>query len=764
MSTRAKRWLPLVLALLFASLALPAQAAGAWVTVGSAGFSAGQADTIRLALDNDGTPYVAYRDVSDMGNYQARVMKYVGGAWVTVGSEGFTTDSLLANHPGAVSLALASDGTPYLAYRDAGNSGKATVRRYDGSAWVTVGSAGFTTGEADNLSLALDGNGSPYLAYRDGAHGNEATVVRYNDSAWEIVGSAGFSAGEADNLSLALSSGGTPWVAYSDVFWGSKVMVSHYVGGIWQNAGTSLFGPGDTVTLALDDNDTPYVAYRDASSPFTSLAIVKRYNDSYWASVGSAVSVSGDYPSLALDGNGTPFVAYRDRTYPVSSFDRVARFDGSLWKEVGLSYFSDDQAEDLSLAVAGDGTPYVAFRDLANGYKVTVMKCDATPPTIGFSVLSGPQATSGDSTYVTSATTLRVSVTDANVVGAWGITVTAPDTSQSNTSLPFGNYDLTLNSGDGSYTLAVFATDGAGNDAWGDQIYIVDNTPPDTGISSGPPALTNSSTASFSFTSSETGSTFACSLDGAAFSACTNPQGYYTLADGSHTLQVQASDALGNTDASPASYSWTVDLIAPETTITSKPSGLTTDTSASLSFTSSETGSTFQCGLDNATYAACTSPQTYSGLAQGSHTFSVIATDAAGNSDASPATATWTIKQAYTFIGFLPPIDNPPTVNIGRAGRTYPVKWQLTDATGAYVGTLSAVGSISVRGVMCGQYNGDPADPLEAETSGATSLRYDSTANQYIYNWKTPLVLGCYTLVLTLDSGQVQTAYFELKK
>ena len=210
MSTRANRWLPLVLALLFASLALPAQAAGAWVTVGSAGFSAGQADTIRLALDNDGTPYVAYRDVSDMGNYQARVMKYDGGAWVTVGSAGFTTGSLLGNHPGAVSLALASNGTPYLAYRDAGNSSKATVKRYDGSTWVTVGSAGFTTGEADNLSLALDGNdiplpGLPRRRQRQRGHG-----VRYNGSAWEIVGSADVSAGEADNISLALSSDGTP--------------------------------------------------------------------------------------------------------------------------------------------------------------------------------------------------------------------------------------------------------------------------------------------------------------------------------------------------------------------------------------------------------------------------------------------------------------------------------------------------------------------------------------------------------------------------
>ncbi|MCK5667085.1 MAG: hypothetical protein KAI17_26545, partial [Thiotrichaceae bacterium] len=59
-----------------------------------------------------------------------------------------------------------------------------------------------------------------------------------------------------------------------------------------------------------------------------------------------------------------------------------------------------------------------------------------------------------------------------------------------------------------------------------------DTTAPDTSISSGPDSLTNSTSASFSFTSTETGSSYQCSLDNAPYTDCTSPEAYTSLAEG----------------------------------------------------------------------------------------------------------------------------------------------------------------------------------------------------------------------------------------
>lgn len=184
---------------------------------------------------------------------------------------------------------------------------------------------------------------------------------------------------------------------------------------------------------------------------------------------------------------------------------------------------------------------------------------------------------------------------------------------------------------DGPHSFAVRA-DG---DAIGDtRLFTVDTVPPETSITSGPGegVSTNAVQPTFTFGSSEDSSTFSCTLDGAAVPCTSVFTPAAPLPEGAHTLTVAATDPAGNTDPTPVTRNFTVDLTPPETTITGGPEGTTDEAAPTFAFTASEAGSAFRCSIDGGTATACGSPFTVApALPDGPHTFTVHAIDSAGN-------------------------------------------------------------------------------------------------------------------------------------
>ncbi len=180
-----------------------------------------------------------------------------------------------------------------------------------------------------------------------------------------------------------------------------------------------------------------------------------------------------------------------------------------------------------------------------------------------------------------------------------------------------------------------------------------DNNAPETAIINSPASLTATTTAVFNFQSSEAGSTFECQLDNATSTICISPLEYSNLSEGSHNFKVKAKDSAGNGDITPAEYSWTIDLTAPQLSgITSSPG----KTSATISWISSETG-VFQIEYGTTTnYALITATTSavsldLSLLASGTnYHFRLLAEDSLGNATSTEDNIFSTTSQAANVI------------------------------------------------------------------------------------------------------------------
>jgi hypothetical protein len=116
---------------------------------------------------------------------------------------------------------------------------------------------------------------------------------------------------------------------------------------------------------------------------------------------------------------------------------------------------------------------------------------------------------------------------------------------------------------DGPVTLAVRATDNTFNQTDSiSRVVIVDNTPPNTTITSGPTSTISDTLATFTFSSNDVGATITCVLDSVEIELCASPFTIENLAEGTHTFKVMSTDTAGNIDPTPAIRTWTVDVPA----------------------------------------------------------------------------------------------------------------------------------------------------------------------------------------------------------
>ncbi len=225
---------------------------------------------------------------------------------------------------------------------------------------------------------------------------------------------------------------------------------------------------------------------------------------------------------------------------------------------------------------------------------------------------------------------------------------------------------------DGGHTIQAQVTDAAGNSATTPaRAFTVDTVAPTVAFTSGPidPTPTSDPTPTFGFTTGGAPTSTLCKVDGGAFGACTTGTSHTTgaLADGGHTIQVQVTDAAGNT-ATTTARAFTIDTVAPTVAFTGGPIDPTPVSNLTPTFTFSTAGAptTIECRVDAVAFGACTTATSYTtaSLGQGGHTVQVRVTDAAGNSATTPARA-FTVDTVAPTVAFTGgPIDPTPVSNL----------------------------------------------------------------------------------------------------
>lgn len=370
----------------------------------------------------------------------------------------------------------------------------------------------------------------------------------------------------------------------------------------------------------------------------------------------------------------------------------------------------------------GSGTFYVTVRD-------------TTPP-----VVTVPSDINAEATSALGASvTFTVSATDL---------VDGPDTP---TCSPASGSTFEL---DKTVTVSCTATDKTGN-ASNEKTFTVrveDHTPPTLTVSSDITAeATGQSGAFVAYTATANDL-----VDGSVTPTCL-PSSGSVFPLGTTTVTCDAMDTRGN-KADTAVFHVTVQDTTPPTVtvpanITTGPTG---HDGSTVTFTASATDI-----VDGSVVPTCT-PASGSKFAAGTTTtVTCSATDQHGNAGSNSFSVT--VNQ-FTFVGFFQPIDNLPNINTVKNGPTVPVKWKLQGQGGADIKDVRGVSGFKAWPINCSDVAAAAEAPIEVTATGGTSLRYDLTALQYVFNWQTPKTSGaCYRLDVSFVDGQTKNAFFKLK-
>ncbi len=293
--------------------------------------------------------------------------------WESVGPDNdmfFMADGSSNYQP---SIASDNNGIQYVAFSDAENGKKISVKRYVNNHWSFVGNPGFSLGAADYVRIATDNLNRLYVAYKDSVNNNRLTVQFYNGSNWSVLGVAGMGNDTVRALDLTVDrSTNHPLVFFTDSVSISTVM--EFNGSVWNVVGVSNFGAAQMAECHISSNNgIPYVSY--CSYTPNQLNVLK-FNGTSWVDAGAfpaAFTYAGWSSGVVFDNNNVPCIAFQD--YSASSLPSVMYLNGSTWTYLGTPGFVPYSTWYNSLAFDQLNHAYLSYTKVT-GTKAEIAKYD----------------------------------------------------------------------------------------------------------------------------------------------------------------------------------------------------------------------------------------------------------------------------------------------------------------------------------------------------------------------------------------------------
>ncbi|MBO9634701.1 MAG: hypothetical protein J7578_16425 [Chitinophagaceae bacterium] len=317
-----------------------------------------------------GFPYIMYKQSRpSSSDARAAMASFENNEWV---NKGTISDGVIGSY---FDFTFNNTGAPYVTYTD--NSATVaqanTVKMFDGAAWTTLGSRGFTPVKVTYNALAFDNDGKlQVFTTVDAAGGGfvrrELAVGIWSNNSWSLAKLPVRASTMVTYRQVAKFKNNAVYLGIYNAITPNSISVYKYENNTWSTLMNAWKDPNGTsislydIDIEVDDDGNVYTALADNSSSGTVKHRVIKYDAATQtvSPVGGYIVGSGASSmslDLALSPIGTPYLFFKNS----SNHPTLISFDNETQDWAIPHVFETEVAEELSLDFAPNGDAYATY-------------------------------------------------------------------------------------------------------------------------------------------------------------------------------------------------------------------------------------------------------------------------------------------------------------------------------------------------------------------------------------------------------------------